>query len=389
MSIENPLDRASCALPASSRAAAFGATGHHKTDHQATGERGWQAITARDWFDYGATLEARGAAGEAVAAFDRALSLDPDNPEIRWRRGLARLAIGDYAGGWADAEARRLIPGFPLDLRPEPLWKGEMLAGRTLLVQAEQGLADTLQFVRYVRGLAEHAEGRVVLAAQPEVLPVVESAVGADAVVVLGHDPVECDCWVPLLSLPGILGPAPLAMPAYLDANPMRIATWGKRLARIGRPRIGIAWRDGDTPRGEKESVSYEHVARLAATIGIKLIALPADGTRLDLDGIMGSRIIDLGADLGADGTLADLAAVVAGLDLVVAPDGTLAHLAGALGTAVWTVLPGAPDWRWERSGMTTAWYPSMRLFRPAPDRGADAVFARIAAAIAARSTVG
>ncbi|MFO1188279.1 MAG: tetratricopeptide repeat protein [Alphaproteobacteria bacterium] len=386
MSTENPLGVALGAPPVPSRPPALGAAGHHQIDHQTTGTCGWQAVTGRDWFDYGATLAARGAAGQAVDAFDRALALDPDNPEIRWRRGLARLAIGDYAGGWADAEARRLIPGFPLDLRPEPLWQGEMLAGRTLLIQAEQGLADTLQFVRYVRGLAEHAEGRVVLAAQAEVLPVVESAVGADAVVMLGQDPVECDCWVPLLSLPGILGPAPLAMPAYLDANPVRIATWGKRLARISRPRIGIAWRDGDR---DNDFVSYEHVARLAATTGIKLVALPADDIRLDLGGIMGSRIVDLGADLGADGTLADLAAVVAGLDLVIAPDGVLAHLAGALGTAVWTVLPAAPGWRWERSGMTTPWYPSMRLFRPAPDRGADAVFARIAAAIAARSTVG
>jgi hypothetical protein len=334
--------------------------------------------------DYARSLDARGAFVEAIDAYDRVLAIAPDRPKARFRRGLARLAIGDYAAGWADAEARRLIAGFPLELRSEPLWQGEMLAGRTLLVQAEQGLAETIQFVRYLRGLAEHAGGRVVLAAQPAVLPVVESAVGADAVVVLGQDRVDCDLWVPLLSLPGLLGPAPLSMPAYLDANPARLLAWGKRMAGVGRPRIGIAWRDDDG-----EAVTYEQVARLSAMTGLKLIALPCDGPRLDLGGITPSRIVDLGSDLGFDGTLADLAAVVAGLDLVIAPDGVLAHLAGALGTAVWTILPPSPDWRWERSGMETVWYPGMRLFRATPDRGADAVFARIAAAIAARSTVG
>jgi len=292
--------------------------------------------------------------------------------------------MGGHAGGWADLEARGLVPDHPRERRAEPLWAGEMLAGRTLLVQAEQGVAETLQFVRYVRGLAEHAEGRVVLAVQAEAAPLAESAVGADAVVVLGRDPVRCDLWIPLMSLGGMFGGAPLARPSYLDANPIRVARWRARMAPVGRPRIGIAWREGGAP-----SVAFEHVARLAATTGLRLIALPADGPRLDLAGITDSRIIDPGPDLGADGTLADLAALVASLDLVVSPDGTLAHLAGALGMPVWTVLPAIPDWRWEREGMATAWYPSMRLFRSGPERGAEAVFARIAAAIAARSTVG
>jgi hypothetical protein len=378
MSTEIPPAGASRAAPASSRPTGLGATGHQDT--------GWLSrvpTTSTDWFAQGAMFDARGARDEAVLAFDRALALDPDNPRIRYRRGLARLSAGEFQGGWTDIDARRLIPGFPLALRPEPLWRGEMLGGRTLLVQAEQGLSETLQFVRYVRGLAEHAEGRVVLAAQPEVLPVVESAVGADAVVMLGRDTVACDMWIPLLSLPGIVGPEPLSMPAYLDANPARVATWGRRLAEMSRPRIGIGWRED-----AGNLANFEQVARLSAMTGLRLIALPADAPRRDPGGIMGSRVIEIGADLGADGTLADLAAIVACLDLVIAPDSPLAHLAGALGTPVWTILPAAPDWRWERAGMATAWYPGMRLFR-ATERGADVAFARIAAAISARSTVG
>src|SRR5262249_46156410 len=265
-----------------------------------------------------------------------------------------------------------------------PIWDGTPWARRSLLLRAEQGLGDTIQFVRFA-SLLHRAGVTVVVECQPTLASLIARVPGVRQVAARGFGVPECDAQLPLASLPRMLGVNELAaIPAevpYLNADPALTAAWRERLAADKALRVGIAW--GGSPAHPQDchrSISAEQFAVLAAIRGVKLVSLQP--------GLKAPARLRAAEPLGKptdDQPLSfeDTAAIVANLDVVITCDTAVAHLAGALGVPVWIALPLIPDWRWLLERDDSPWYPTARLFRQTRlDDWAD-VFKRISAALA------
>ena len=335
----------------------------------------------------GIVLVQLGRDDDGVKEYDEALRLAPEYPEAHMNRSLAWLGSGDFARGWPEYEWRWKVKPFKGQKEPGPRWDGSPLEGRTLLVTAEQGLGDAIHFVRYAAAAKEKG-GRVVFDCPVPLASLAETCPGIDRVVPRGQSGPVFDRHVPMLSLPGLLGmppDAPAAAVPYLRPPADRVAHWREQLADVPGLKVGIAWQGSTVHKGDRiRSVKLTRFAPLAAVPGVSLLSLQK-GTGIEqlTDGsAAGLEITDLGAKTAPE--LADVAALMMSLDLVVSIDTALVHLAGALGRPVWVALPSAADWRWLRAGDSTAWYPTMRLFRQAGRGEWDGVFGRIAVAVAA-----
>ena len=337
------------------------------------------------WNNLGIALRDLGRPDEAVEAYRRALALRPDAAEIRYNQSMALLEGGRFAEGWPEYEARFAAGDVPAREFARPRWRGEDIAGKTLLVWAEQGFGDSLLFARCV-GLLAGRGARVVFEVQPHLARLMGDLAGADLVIAAGESLPPFDLQVPLLSLPGLLGirldTIPAASP-YLAADPTLAETWRRRLAETsdGRLKIGLAW--AGNPRQKNNVNRSLPPAELAG-----LLALPATFYSLQqgdaamaLNRSGAGRVVDLGPHLT---DFAETAAALAGLDLIVSVDTAVAHLAGALGCPTWTLLAFAPDWRWLRDRTDSPWYPTMRLFRQDQPRDWVPVVARVEATVAA-----
>ncbi len=293
---------------------------------------------------------------EALQGFRRAAALEPGEPVHRWNAALSALALGDAAAGWRDYEARWELPGLARDL-PSPRWTGaEPLAGRRILLWAEQGFGDAIQFIRYAAPLG--TRGARLLLEAPAPLVRLFSAI---APTISRGDPVpphDFNC--PLLSLPLACGPIPNT--PYLAADPAEAAAWQARLAGLPGRRVGLVWagaaRLGDAAgmrHNRHRSIPPVLLAPLLAVPGVSWISLqkPADS-----DMVMTHDWTESLTDFAAT------AALIAGLDLVIAVDTAVAHLAGALGRPVWLLCQWNADWRWTPQATRTPWYPAMRIFR-------------------------
>ncbi len=329
----------------------------------------------------GVAYKEMGRLGDAERGFRAALDLAPGDADAGWNLGLARLMAGDWQAGWAAYECRRRLPGFAMRRLDRPAWDGAALDGRSLLVHAEQGLGDTLQFVRYLSLLAD---GDVRFWCQDALAPLLSGFM--TPLTIASDPPPRTDLHAPLLSLPHLLGVAPPFVPepaAYLSAEPERIARWSRKLD--GRKfNIGIAWQGRpDYAADSRRSIPLRHFAPVARRSDVCVVSLqqgPGSEQIQALD--WRDRILELGPGLDRDGAFLDSAAVIAALDLVITSDTAIAHLAGALGAPVWLALAHVPDWRWGVEGETSPWYPTMRRFRQ--DRPGDwtGVFDRIIRAL-------
>jgi tetratricopeptide (TPR) repeat protein len=365
---------------------------------------------ARFACNLGSARKEQGDLAGAAEHLRRAVALDPRDADAHWNLGLTLLALGEAGSeleGWRELEWRQRIPGLGVaapaaamatDAGVLPPWQGEPLAGRTLLLQAEQGLGDTLQFARYARLAKTIAgAGRVFLECQPPLERLLGRCVGVDAVVPRGARVPAADLRAPLFGLPLRLGGrAPPGAPdtPYLTAEPARRARWATLLAaRAGgaRLKVGIAWQGNRQYRADaRRSIalaSFAPLLRAAAATGVQVFSLQRGDGREQLDALPADAPVhDLGgaldAEAGAGGAFLDSAAVMAELDLVITSDTAIPHLAGALGVPVWTALAWLPDWRWGLRGERCAWYPRMRLFRQASPGGWPGVFERLAAAL-------
>ena len=331
----------------------------------------------------GVAYKELGRLGDAESRFRAALDIAPGDADSGWNLALARLMTGDWRSGWAAYECRRQIPGFAMRRLDRPAWDGAPLDGRTLLVHAEQGLGDTIQFMRYLPRLTEDNAG-VSFWCQGVLARLLTGQ--TDRLTIVTEPPPRTDLHAPLLSLPHLLGLAPPLVPepaAYLSAEPERIARWSRALAGPNF-NIGIAWQGRpDYGADSRRSIPLHHFAPLAECPEIRLVSLQQGHGAEQLEALdWREKVLDLGPELDRDGAFLDSAAVIATLDLVITSDTAIAHLAGALGAPVWLALAHVPDWRWGLAGETTPWYPAMRLFRQ--DRPGDwtGVFARIAARI-------
>ncbi|MBK3732447.1 tetratricopeptide repeat protein [Azospirillum brasilense] len=304
---------------------------------------------------------------EALADFDRLLEVRPDDAGMRWNRGFARLLAGDCEGGWPEFDWRRHDARAEPPWRrfAQPTWTGGDIAGRTILLYAEQGLGDTLQFVRYVPLVAARG-ARVILEVQPPLMSVLSGLPGVERLIARGDPLPDFDLECPLMSLPRAFGTAldtvPAAVP-YLRPDQQRAAAWGERLAEGRGLRVGLVW--AGNPRFPGDALRSPRLAGLRPVLDVpdvRFFGLQKGPGREDLERVpMPSTFTDLGPGI-AD--FADTAAIMANLDLVISSCTGPAHLAGALGVPVWVVLPLSPDWRWMVGREDSPWYPTARLFR-------------------------
>ncbi len=326
---------------------------------------------------------------EAAKFFEQALALRPDYTDARMGLAVCYLVRGDYERGWPAYEARLHIPGF-LSQPNLTRWTGEPLAGRRLLLFAEQGFGDTFHFVRYARPLKERG-ARVVLAAQPALGPLLTSHPDLDELFILGSaaDLPHCDFYLPLQSAPGALRTDASTIPCevpYLWADPELTGKWRRELAATGGFKIGIAWQGARDFRMDRwRSIPLAQFAPLAGLPGVRLISLQK-GFGSEQIATVDFPVLDLSGRLDdVAGAFMDTAAVLRNLDLVVTADTAIAHLAGALGAPVWVALQYSPNWRWLLDREDSPWYPTMRLFRQTTFGEWPDVFERMADAIQAR----
>jgi FkbM family methyltransferase len=335
----------------------------------------------------GLALADLGQYDEALLHCEQAIRLRPDFAEPHQNRALIWLLQGRFEQGWPEYEWRWKGQGQTQRTFAQPLWDGAPLAGRTILLYAEQGLGDTLHFIRYAP-LVQQRGGKVVVECQKALVPLLSSCRGIDRLVAHGSPLPPFDVHAPLLSLPRIFQTAPADIPAkvpYLFPDAHLVDHWRKELDRVAGYKIGIAWQGNPGYPGDKRrSIPLRHFTPLARVEGVQLVSLQK-GPGTEQLGQVGDqfRVIDLDGRLDeAAGPFMDTAAVMTLLDLVITSDTAIAHLAGALGVPVWLALPAAPDWRWLLDRDNSPWYPSMRLFRQTRPGDWDDVFERISAAL-------
>lgn len=323
---------------------------------------------------------------DAMRHYDEAIRMAPDYPEARMNRSFAYLGNGDFERGWPEYEWRWKVKPFKGSKEPGRRWDGSQLDGKALLITAEQGLGDTINFIRYAQ-LAKARGAKVIFDCPVPLATLVQTCPGVDTVVARGQPGPPFDYYYPLLSLPGLFAKDPSAETAtipYFQPEPDRVTYWRQQLADLPGLRVGIAWQGSKAHKGDKlRSVQLTRFAPLAALPGVTLCSIQKPpGTEQLTEGPGAEMgIVDLGAKVGSE--MLDTAALLMNLDLVVSVDTAIVHLAGALGRPVWVALPFAADWRWFRHGDTTTWYPSMRLFRQPTPGEWDPVFGRLAVALA------
>jgi tetratricopeptide (TPR) repeat protein len=332
------------------------------------------------WLNRGRALAALNRYDEAIASYDRALALRRDDADANFMKALALLTRGDYRAGFEKYEWRWRRSGMPEQKsRGRPLWRGEYpLARKTILLHAEQGLGDTIQFARYVPVLAASG-ATVVLEVQPELTALMAHLKGAAKVIARGEAPPPFDVHCPLGSLPLALKTEPGTVPAdipYLSADDAHLTKWSARLGPRERPRIAIAWSGNASHLNDRNrSLPFAKLAPLFSA-PMQFISIQRDVRGEEAAALAAeTRVTHIGAELE---NFSDTAAVIAQCDLVIAVDTAVAHLAGALGRPLWVLLPFAPDWRWTLDGASSPWYPTAQLFRQSALGDWDAVIARV-----------
>ena len=355
-------------------------------DHAAAADAYRQALALKADFaeahnNLGNALQELGRSDEAIATLRAALRVSPDYATAHHNLGIALLLAGQFEEGWDEYEWRWRVESFAADRARfrQPVWSGAPLDGETVLVHTEQGLGDTLQFIRYVPRVAA-AGGRVVVECERGLARLVAAVDGVERIVLKDTPLPQHALRVPLLSLPRIAGTTLASVPAEV---PYLKAPEGARRPALapadGRRRVGIVWA-GNPKHGKDRARSCPlgHFARLARRDDVALYSLQVGAQAAELASL-DAPIDDLAPGLT---DFADTAAALDALDLVITVDTAVAHLAGALARPVWTLLPVAPDWRWMLERDDSPWYPTMRLFRQASRGDWDGVFARVEAAL-------
>ena len=325
---------------------------------------------------------------EAIAACERAIALRPDFADAHWNQGFAYLLAGDFEHGWEKYEWRKRHPRYAAAYRSfaAPTWEGEDIAGRTLLIHAEQGLGDSIQFIRYAEPLAARG-ARIIVACDAALIGLFRRVRGvAEAVDKNGAMP-PFDVWIDQMSLPRVTRTRLESIPtpgAYLSADPARVAAWRREPPpgfKEGGLKVGLVWAGNPTHSNDRRrSMPVEAVRPLVAVPGLTFASLQVGARSRDVERLAG--VLDIAKRLT---DFMETAAVVETLDLVIAVDTAVTHLAGAMGKPAWTLLPFDPDWRWVVAHQDdTPWYPSMRLFRQSRSGDWAGVVTRVVAALTA-----
>jgi hypothetical protein len=328
----------------------------------------------------------RGELDESIRHSRAAVALDPGHAEAHCQLAQSLLLRGDLTEGFAEYEWRHQLENVPPLLSPrplQPLWEGQALPPGGLLLVADQGFGDVIQFCRYIPMVADRCPG-FVIASDREVEPILRQQPGVDRIIVAPQTLPVFSSWSPLSTLPRIFGTTLATIPApvpYIRATPDKIRRWGERIATLAPPghrRVGIVWAGRpDHGNDHNRSATLSAFAPLAALDRVVLVSLQMGAAQTQLDSYAGrAPLIDLGREIADFG---DTAGILENIDLVIAVDTSIVHLAGAMGRPVWSLLAFAPDWRWMQDREDSPWYPSMVLLRqPAMGRW-DALLERAA----------
>lgn len=336
--------------------------------------------------------------GEAMAVFRQGCQAAPDSPHLLWNLATTALALGDFETGWPAFEARWRKPSMAPRWYESgaPTWNGtDSLDGKTILLFAEQGFGDTIQFVRFAPVLAQRG-ARVILLVQPELVSLLAAMPGVTACLGFGSAVPPVDLQYPVMSLPWALGVTLDTIPAdpYLAADPDAASAWRERLAALPGLKVGLVWA-GDTQSLQPEaarvdprrSLRLNQLAPLAAVEGVSFVSLqkgqPAEQAHA---GLAGRTLHDWTGELNS---FADTAALAQTLDLVISVDTAVAHLAAALGRPVWLLNRFDSCWRWLDGRDDSPWYPTLRQFRQTSPGEWAGVVTRLRAALAARVAEG
>ncbi|MFM9862736.1 MAG: tetratricopeptide repeat protein [Micropepsaceae bacterium] len=338
----------------------------------------------------GTVLAALNRTVDAVADYRRALNLDPNNATAHANLAFALLAEGNLGEGFEEYEWRRKDGPIHLTSRrfDKPEWQSEDIAGKTLLLHPEQGLGDILQFARFVPQLV--AQGARIILEVPAALEALMLTLPATATIVRAGTPLPpYDLHAPLMSLGQKLGLALDTIPnqvPYLDAPVERREIWRSRMAPLPKPRVGLCWSGNPAHSNDRaRSVPFTQFARIAWVPGIAFVNLQRDLRDSDKPSFAAATHLTNFMPHVAD--LADTAALIAELDLVICVDTAIAHLAGALGKTVWILIATSADWRWLKDRDDSPWYPSARLFRQTAHGDWNSVIERVRAELAALSS--
>jgi tetratricopeptide (TPR) repeat protein len=326
----------------------------------------------------GVALQEQQRFADALESYNFALAARPDYAEAQWNKALLLLLNGSFADGWSGYESRRRMAGWAARSFDGTEWSGGKLSGKRLLLYAEQGLGDTIQFARYA-SLAAARGARVILEVQAPLQSLFTGLRGVEVVVTKGDPLPPFDLHCPLLSLPRLFGTTKETIPAnvpYIRIAADRCDAWRRPLSREDAV-IGLVW--SGNPKSSKDpqrSIPFEKFAPLLEVPGVQFVGLQKDVRLADAHALREQRkVIDLGIDLK---DFSDTAAVISQLDMVVTVDTAVAHLAGAMGKPVWILLPYVPDFRWLLDCTESPWYPSARLFRKSNGGDWDEVISQV-----------
>lgn len=327
----------------------------------------------------------------ALATLDRGLSLAPNGASLRWNRALCLLAMGRFAEGLEDYEARFSLddPSFERLRRSDaPLWrKGEAIAGKRVFLYNDQGHGDTIQFIRFVREL-RRMDAEVIAEVQTELAALCASVDANVRIVRQREEPPAFDLICPMASLPHRLGLTASTIPArvpYLHADEARIVAWRARLQDLpGRMRVGLAWAGNARHVNDaNRSIALTRLEPLLSAAGVLFVSLQKEMRQGDAEILARHDVVDHTSML-AD--FSDTAALISNLNLVITVDTSVAHLAGALGVPVWIFVPFAADFRWMAGRDDSPWYPTARLFRQPRFRDWESAIATAARALQGQS---
>jgi Flp pilus assembly protein TadD len=336
------------------------------------------AAYAGAWNGRGVCLQYLGRQDEAIASYGRALAIAPQFAEAHHNRGLACLLTGDFAAGWPECEWRWESPQFVKQDFGCPAWRGnEPLGGKKILLHAEQGLGDTIMFVRYVPHVVAMG-ARVMLKLPSPLIPLFSRLDGVERILAPGESMPAPDLHCALMSLPlafnTSLATIPAAVP-YVAPAPDLVAKWTRTLGPADRLRVGLVWSGNPGHLNDRNrSIALEKLAPLLDRSEVEFVAVQPDVRPHDADVLRRHPHIRHFAQDFANG-----AAILSLLDLVISVDTAWAHLAGAMAKPVWIPLPAFPDWRWLLEREDSPWYPSARLYRQKARGRWDDVIERMA----------
>lgn len=315
----------------------------------------------------GVLLEEIGQFEAALDCFDKAISLDPASPQANFNQGISLLRLGRLVEGWPQYDYR-LQFGKDINearLKEAPLWQGQVLSDEVLLIHAEQGLGDTIQFIRYFKYVTQRCKN-VIFECQPVAKSLIETMAGMKNVHSSGQPLPKFDYQIPLLSLPGVFGTSLANIPAdvpYICADSARIEMWKSQVGAYRELKVGLVWAGGAAHLGNRfRSCTLAVFAPLTSCQNVRFFSLQKGEPEKEAAAPPpGFSLVNCSPQIR---DFRDTAALITNLDLVITVDTSVAHLAGAMGKPTWVLIPFCPDWRWMLEREDSPWYPTMRLFR-------------------------